>query len=925
MLSLDCLVQIAMLRSHTINANPPNNPNVQSNSLKIFTSNVRGLIKNWHVIEQIDTNKYDLLLFNEIWQIRSFEHLKIPNFKLASIYQRENTRGGGVIVFIRETVNFKLIESPIVEGIIESTSILINNLIITSVYRPPSGSKPEFTEKLIDWVETLGNKKVFIAGDFNLNCLNEDIEFFRRIENNTNLKHKINTVTRIASNSCIDNVLTNSDGKHSVSSTCIADHQGIISSLKIKTNRIAKKLFKYREMKEPNWNNFTNEIEKITIRGTNINEKWTNLTDDVKKAVEVSFPEKESKNNYNFCMSRGLLKSKNKKNKLLRKYNRGEIEKEVYIQYNRVYRKLIAKETETSFINKIEEAGSDSKKKWRTLKQEMKMNEERHEISTITSAGNTITNRDEIAKEFKKHFETCANALAANVPNAGECEVLIDQQEQWGFHTITEAELLKVIDTMLPKSSCGFDLLSNKMLKKEKTRFAKLLITKKGDKTNLNNYRPISLLPVLSKLLEKVLNQQITKKLDELHLIDDNQYGFRTGHSTEDAIVKFIDVIEKAKTKHKYVISIHIDVSKAFDSCNHEILRTKLKRMGMNQNSFELMSSYMKDRVQEIWIEHVCGGRFIINIGVGQGTVLGPTLFKIYIMDMFRSTSLFTMRFADDTNVVGSGNNKEETELNINLELDNLYQWFCKNKLSLHPDKSRFIVHTRDKLLNIALGGRNLMRCGYGLQEEGVKFLGVIIDENLDWKLQTKHVTKKISKANYLLWRYKNRLNLNMKKTVYESFVRSHITYCLSVWGAKKTAELASLKKQLKKIWTKIGRRLQHTNDRLIELNILKLEDELKLKEVKLIWRWEKKRIPLGLSNIIEERNLRVLRSRQFIREHNWRPDSVAYRLATRATNEIKDIVIAKSKRGLCKKYKNNIILIGYVIPCRVRNCRFCA
>ncbi len=101
--------------------------------------------------------------------------------------------------------------------------------------------------------------------------------------------------------------------------------------------------------------------------------------------------------------------------------------------------------------------------------------------------------------------------------------------------------------------------------------------------------------------------------------------------------------------------------------------------------------------------------------------------------------------------------------------------------------------------MNIRLGNRNLMRCGYGLQEEGVKFLGVLIDENLDWKLQVNLVKKKISKGNYILWRYRNKLTVNMKKTIYESFIRTHLTYCLSVWGAKKTGTLNELKNRSKK------------------------------------------------------------------------------------------------------------------------------
>ena len=196
------------------------------------------------------------------------------------------------------------------------------------------------------------------------------------------------------------------------------------------------------------------------------------------------------------------------------------------------------------------------------------------------------------------------------------------------------------------------------------------------------------------------------------------------------------------KTKNKTVVSVHVDVSKAFDSCDHGILKKKLQRIGITGKSLDLMTSYMKDREQEIWVDGEFGGKFFINIGVGQGTILGPTFFKIYIIDIHLATSLFSMRFADDTNLIGYGGDKETTEDYINNELKKLYDRFCSNKLTLHPNKSRYIIHRRDKLLNIMLGGQPLMRCGYGLQEEGVKFLGVIIDENLDWKLHVNSIKK---------------------------------------------------------------------------------------------------------------------------------------------------------------------------------------
>jgi len=466
----------------------------------------------------------------------------------------------------------------------------------------------------------------------------------------------------------------------------------------------------------------------------------------------------------------------------------------------------------------------------------LKLAKNTEEINIIKVNGEDITDKKEIAMKVKQHFETCATKLAEGITGNEECDILIEQQREWEFKELNERDILKIINTIQPKASCGLDLLSNAMLKKEKIIFASLLkqlinitiaegvfpdalkiakvipIFKKGDRANLNNSRPISLLPVFSKIVEKVINNQITEKLNELHLIDDNQSGFRTEHSTEDAVIKFIDYIERAKLDNKHVVSIHIDVSKAFDSCNHEILIKKLKRIGLHGSGLELMKSYLKDRVQELWIGNICGGRFVINIGVGQGTVLGPTLFKIYIMDMFLATTLFSIRFADDTNLVSQGNDKEIMQAETNEELKKLFQWFCKNKLTLHPDKSRYIVYTKEKNIEILLGEKKLMRCGYEQQEEGVKFLGVLIDKNLDWKLHTNQVRKKIAKGNYLLWRYKNKLTDNMKKTIYESFIKTHLTYCLPVWGAKKTNNLTELKKNIKKTWSKIGPRYQHTN-----------------------------------------------------------------------------------------------------------------
>ena len=164
------------------------------------------------------------------------------------------------------------------------------------MYRPPSGDKHRFVELLTECIELKLSIAIFIAGDFNINVLNNDNNHFELLSNNTDLRPKISEPTRIASNTCIDNVITNIEGTHTVSKVCIADHQAVISKLRINVKqKIQIRRYKYREMSEANWFNFKTNVTKLKIRGDEVVEMWSNLCDDIKQTVSNSFPEKESK------------------------------------------------------------------------------------------------------------------------------------------------------------------------------------------------------------------------------------------------------------------------------------------------------------------------------------------------------------------------------------------------------------------------------------------------------------------------------------------------------------------------------------------------------------------------------------------------------------------------------------------------------
>jgi hypothetical protein len=584
-------------------------------------------------------------------------------------------------------------------------------------------------------------------------------------------------------------------------------------------------------------------------------------------------------------------------------------------------------------------------KKWKVLKQELLIEKDCKKIVEITKNGNKISNDKQIAESFKEHFETCASNLASNLPPSRDTCDIIPQGNNWSFNTVSEIELVKIISGLKNKNSCGPDLLSNKMLKKEKFTFARLLkplindslndgifpsclkiamvipIFKKGNNNDMNNYRPISLLPVMSKVFEKVINTQLSDIIEN-GFIDDNQYGFRKAHSTEDALIKFADRVQKELAIGKHVVSVFVDVSKAFDSCDHGILITKIKKTGLNANGLQLIQSYLKDRLQHVTVNGIEGGSFAINLGVGQGTILGPTFFKIYIMDLHLHTNLFTIKFADDSTFIGSANSREAVEQLVNEELNKISEWFSSNRLTLHPNKSKYLVHSRDKLINIRINNVELQRSGYGLQEESVKLLGVEIDENLDWKRHIQAVMKKISKGNYLLWRHNKKLTVQMKKVIYESFVRCHLIYGITIWGGASKVNLKPLEQLLSKIWSKIGNRKMHTLNRLQQYKILKLEDELRIQESKLLWKWDSKKIPKSLTDIVTERN-NNLRGRRFNTQIYWKKGIIAERLAVRANKDIVKISKSKTKKSLSNLLKKET-LQSYAFNCRQRGCYIC-
>ena len=213
-------------------------------------------------------------------------------------------------------------------------------------------------------------------------------------------------------------------------------------------------------------------------------------------------------------------------------------------------------------------------------------------------------------------------------------------------------------------------------------------IHKAGDPSIFSNYRPISVLPVFSKILERLLHSRLIKYFNEKEILTDSQFGFRKGYSTEIALSYTIDRITSELDNKNNVIGIFLDFKKTFDTVNHDILLRKLSHYGVRGNANQLLRSYLSQRTQSVILNQVTSDSDSIDCGVPQGSILGPLLFIVYLNDFHNAlTHRFPLMYADD-NIFISGKGIDAMSNQCNLELINISNYIKSNRLSLNIGKT---------------------------------------------------------------------------------------------------------------------------------------------------------------------------------------------------------------------------------------------
>ena len=497
--------------------------------------------------------------------------------------------------------------------------------------------------------------------------------------------------------------------------------------------------------------------------------------------------------------------------------------------YNKILKRSIKLAKTDYYQFSLKKYKNDIQGTWRIIKDILNKTQKKKSYPEHSLVdGKLIADKCIITDKFNSYFLQAGPNLASQIvapENKSFKDYLISPCEtKFKFSNVTVECTSNVINNLKTKTSCGEDGLSVKLLKlinndicssitliinqsfmsgifPEQLKIAKVIpIFKKGDASIFSNYRPISILPAISKVFEKIMSNQLHKHFKINKLYCDSQYGFRENHSTEFASLELINRILLAMDKGEIPFSIFIDLSKAFDTLDHDILLFKLRYYGLENIALKLFHSYLSNRKQYIKLEDVVSKVSPISTGVPQGSILGPLLFLVYMNDIATCTSLFqTIMYADDTTLVGNlstFDNDDDTGKTINERINNelelLNDWLKLNRLSLNEAKTKFMLfHSPTKEIpRITIRMNNIEL----EPTSDFNFLGIIINKHLKWNAHIDKISNNIARTNGIINRLKYYLPCNVLLNIYNCLILPHLYYGILAWGYE-TSRIFKLKK----------------------------------------------------------------------------------------------------------------------------------
>lgn len=747
-----------------------------------------------------------------------------------------NRNGGGVALYIRNTINYdcdntlNLRELNLEWLCIKVKKPKTKPFLVATWYRPPNSpvSVMDTFECLLENLESQ-DIEINILGDLNCDVsatpVDHNTSRLLEICNTYQYKQLIEQPTRTTKNTAttIDLFLTNDStifSHYGTSDIAISDHNLIYAIRKLPSLKSSPKIILSRQYKNFDCGKFREDLALISWENignqNDPNSAWGVWKECFLSVCDYHAPLKRKKvrNKPAPWLTSDLKKLMFERDRLKKIANRLKTEK-AFLDY-RVIRNKVNENIKSSKIryynSYFNENRKNIKKAWRGVNDILGKNPKSTFINHINYDNKSCTSPREISSALNSHFTDIGPKLASQIPLSSRdfTEYINPTEHSFNISQVSNDKINELINALPLNKACGLDGISARLLKDaapiivpsltfiinlsirtgifpDDWKIAKVTpIYKDEDKANPNNYRPISVLPVVTKLIERVIFDQLYSYLTGHNLLTESQSGFRPQHSTMTALLDAVNDWYSNIDRGLLNGIIFLDLKKAFDTMDHQILLHKLKLYGVCQSSLVWFTSYLKERKQSTFSNGVLSDSCAINCGIPQGSILGPLLFLVYINDL-PSCDLFSKvrMYADDTSLTIASDNVHVLEQQMNHDMSEIHTWLQANKLSLNVVKTKYmIIASQHKIRHLTHQFQIEVNHQLLKREKGYKYLGVEIDDSLTWKDHICKISKKISGGIGALKRVRQLVPFKLLLTMYNSLVLPYFDYCSAVWGS---------------------------------------------------------------------------------------------------------------------------------------------
>lgn len=785
----------------------------------------------------------DVLCVTEHFMMSGHEdHLVVPNYTLAACFSRQNSKRGGSCVLVRSGHLWReLLEVSelSISNVIECCAIELTSykVVIVCIYRVPNADNLNvFFSKLEQVLMLLTRRNcrnIIIAGDINIDTLknNNRTSELKYLLTSFNMTLAIEKPTRMASQTCIDNIAHNFNKKckTEVIEFALSDHTAQLLKCPIRLNCILKYWYKsQRDFSQENITKFRTCLENLSFSeiydNDDPNDTFNLFFEQFKLFYDLCFPRRRIKiptSQKPKWISRGIKLCSLKKRQLLwtSRLKPTQINKSKYSNYTKIFKKIINLTKRSQNDHNIKTSDNKCKMTWKIIKNS-KLNLPNDSINTIQIENKTINKPQLIAEQFNNYFIE----KIMPIPGAGRrsSAYITNKPKSMFMPPCQPIEIFNIIKCIKNTNSVGYDDISTKIIKHVADLISKHLshimnlcishgvfpdrlkvsivkpILKKGNKQQMQNYRPIALLPIFSKIFEKYIYNELYTYLEKQNILCNEQKGFRKNTTINMAIYDFLNRIMTNIDNKTPVCAVYCDMTQAFDCVDHTILRNKLDSYGIRGNVLDLLTSYLSKRKQLTAITNLnlktkeeityLSKERTVYFGVPQGSVLGPLLFLIYINDLPKAIDFPITLFADDSTIIIACDKPESYEADVNNAVTSIITWLNNNNLRINLGKTQ-IMHFGHKKPS------SKMEVQYQKNKindvDSAKFLGLIIDRQLNWKDHIEGLCKKISSSSYALYKLAPTVNTDALLTAYHGLVASVLRYGIIFWGNSTNREAA--------------------------------------------------------------------------------------------------------------------------------------